>query len=131
MKDRRTLLSLGVPSANRGIKHGLKHKFAALPIVAPAAALSVCPATCQRAGKPKDRTDEHRHQYGDRIERRRLTCTTTGYRYRECACGEKQGETLPALEHTTEEWEAVALYDPAVNASMLTETYLDTNGGRE
>ena len=112
------------------MKRGPKHKFAALAIIAPAAALSVRPAARHRAGKPKDKTDEHRHRYGDRIERRSL-CTTTGYRYRGCACGEKQGETLPALGHTPEEWEAVALYDPAVNASLLTETYLNTNGERE
>ena len=43
--------------------------------------------------------DKHTHQYGEWKIEQAATCTETGKKYRECECGNRQYETIPALNH--------------------------------
>ena len=43
--------------------------------------------------------DKHTHTYGNWKIEKEATCTETGRRYRECECGDRQYEDIPALQH--------------------------------
>ena len=43
--------------------------------------------------------DKHTHSYGDWKIEKEATCTETGRKYRECECGNRQYEDIPALQH--------------------------------
>lgn len=46
----------------------------------------------------------HKHSYGEWITTESPTCTEDGERYRECSCGDKQTEKLPATGHSGGDW---------------------------
>lgn len=48
--------------------------------------------------------EEHEHVFGDWIVEKEADCTEAGLKYRECACGEREEEIIPALGHNDGEW---------------------------
>lgn len=49
----------------------------------------------------------HEHEFGEWKTTLEPTCTANGEKQRECACGEKQTETIPATGHTPGDWTSI------------------------
>lgn len=43
--------------------------------------------------------EKHTHEYSEWKVEKAATCTETGKKYRECDCGDRQYEDIPALGH--------------------------------
>ncbi len=58
--------------------------------------------TCVNCGNSyKDNyTTAPDHTYGDWITEKQSTCTSTGLKYKQCTCGDRFEETIPALGHS-------------------------------
>ena len=67
----------------------------------------ICLVACNQ-GQNQTPTPEHTHSFGEWSVTKNPTCTEDGIKARYCDCGEKQSDTIPALNHTTVIDEAVA-----------------------
>lgn len=52
----------------------------------------------------ESKQEEHIHEYGEWETTKAATCTENGAKERFCSCGDKQEQTVPALNHTWGDW---------------------------
>ncbi len=74
-----------------------------LPLLLALIACEVIFTACDK-GNTQQTEPPHTHTFGDWQTITEPTCTETGSKERICECGEKESETLDALDHTEGEW---------------------------
>lgn len=79
-----------------------KLKTAALAVLAAAVSAASCLSACSVKAENEE---EHIHSYGEWVTVTQPGCTKEGLRERDCGCGDKQSERLPALGHGEAAWQ--------------------------